>query len=88
MITQRDAERDAVAAAARARVVVEAVDSAADLRQVAELFSRIWTAPLVPPMPHDVMRSLAHAGGRIHAAYRESKLLGAAVAVFGPTVWP
>ena len=84
MITQHDAERDAAGAAARARVAVEAVDSVADLRRVAGLFSWIWAVPEVPPMPHDVMRSLVHAGGRVHAAFREGDLLGAAVAVFGP----
>jgi predicted GNAT superfamily acetyltransferase len=35
-------------------------------------------------MPHDIMRSLVHAGGRVHAAFRDGRLLGAAVAVFGP----
>jgi predicted GNAT superfamily acetyltransferase len=82
-MTQHDAEQDAATAAARARVEVEAVDSVAGLRQVAELFCRIWATRLAP-MPHDIMRSLAHAGGRVHAAYREGRLLGAAVAVFGP----
>jgi predicted GNAT superfamily acetyltransferase len=85
MITYQDAERDAAGAAARARVTVEAVDSVPDLRRVAELFSQIWAAPL-PPMPHDILRSLVHAGGRVHAAFRDGELLGAAVAVFGPPV--
>ncbi len=83
-MAQHDAEQDAVGAAARAQVAVVAVDSVADLRRVAELFSRVWAAPVAPPMPHDIMRSLAHAGGRVHAAFREGQLLGAAVAVFGP----
>jgi predicted GNAT superfamily acetyltransferase len=34
-------------------------------------------------MPHDIMRSLAHAGGQVHGAFREGQLVGAAVAVFG-----
>jgi predicted GNAT superfamily acetyltransferase len=33
-------------------------------------------------MPHDIMRSLVHAGGRVHAAFRHGQLIGAAVAVF------
>jgi len=82
-MTLGEAERDAAGAAARAGVVVRAVDSVVDLRAVADLFSRIWAAPLAPPMPHDIMRSLAHAGGRVHAAFRESQLVGASVAVFG-----
>jgi predicted GNAT superfamily acetyltransferase len=84
VIAQGDADQDAAGAAARAGVAVHTVDSAADLRQVADLFSRVWAVPLLPPMPHDIMRSLAHAGGRVHAAFREGQLVGAAVAVFGP----
>jgi predicted GNAT superfamily acetyltransferase len=84
VMMQHNAEQDAVGAAVRARVAVEVVDSVADLRRVTELFSRIWAVPEVPPFPHDIMRSLAHAGGRVHAAFREGQLLGAAVAVFGP----
>jgi predicted GNAT superfamily acetyltransferase len=83
-MAQHDAEQDAAGAAARAQVAVVAVDSVPDLRRVAELFSRVWAAPVAPPMPHDIMRSLAHAGGRVHAAFRDGQLLGAAVAVFGP----
>jgi predicted GNAT superfamily acetyltransferase len=83
-MAQHDAGQDAAEAAARARVAVEAVDSVADLRRVADLFSRVWAAPQAPPMPHDVMRSLAHAGGRVHAAFWDGRLVGAAVAVFGP----
>lgn len=83
-MAQYDAEQHAAKAAARARVAVEAVDSVADLRRVADLFSRVWAAPQAPPMPHDIMRSLVHAGGRVHAAFRDGWLLGAAVAVFGP----
>jgi predicted GNAT superfamily acetyltransferase len=83
-MTQHGAAQDAATAAARARVAVEAVDSVAGLRRVAELFSRVWAAPQVPPMPHDIMRGLVHAGGRVHAAFRDGRLVGAAVAVFGP----
>jgi predicted GNAT superfamily acetyltransferase len=82
-MTLDEAEQDASGAAAQAGVVVRAVDSVAGLRAVADLFSRIWAAPLVPPMPHDIMRSLAHAGGRVHGALRDGQLIGASVAVFG-----
>ena len=77
-----DAERDAAAAAARASVATGELDTVAGLREAAELFSRIWETPALPPMPHDVMRSLVHAGGRVHAAFRDGRLVGAAVAVF------
>src|SRR5437899_1430979 len=87
-MTGHDAEQDAAKAAARARAAVEEVDSVAGLLQVADLFSRVWAAPQVPPMPHDIMRSLVHAGGRVHAAFRDGRLVGAAVAVFGPPAGP
>jgi len=83
-MNQHDAEQDAAKAVARARAAVEALDSVADLRRVADLFSRVWATPQAPPMPHDIMRSLVHAGGRVHAAFRDGRLVGAAVAVFGP----
>lgn len=82
MTAQDDAERDAAAAAARASVVIGQLDTVAGLREAADLFSRIWETPALPPMPHDVMRSLVHAGGRVHAAFRDGHLVGAAVVVF------
>jgi predicted GNAT superfamily acetyltransferase len=78
-----DAERDAVRASEWAGVSVRALEAPEDLRQLADLFSRMWAAP-VPPVPHDVMRSLVHAGERVHAAFRGGQLVGGAVAVFGP----
>jgi len=82
VITQDEAEQDAAAAAARASVVMAELDTVEGLRGAADLFSRIWETPSVPPMPHDVLRSLVHAGGRVHAAFRDEHLVGAAVAVF------
>src|SRR5215467_28231 len=58
------------------------LDTVEGLRGAADLFARIWEIPAVPPMPHDVLRSLVHAGGRVHAAFRDGRLVGAAVAVF------
>jgi len=81
-MTQEDAERDAAAAAARASVAMGELDTVAGLRAAADLFARIWEIPTVPPMPHDVLRSLVHAGGRVDAAFRDGHLVGAAVAVF------
>jgi predicted GNAT superfamily acetyltransferase len=85
-MTQGDADQEAKDVAARAKVTVREVDTVADLHAVAELMSRIWDAPRVAPMPHDIMRSLVHAGGRVHAAFRDGQLAGACVAVFGPPV--
>lgn len=75
---------DAARAAARAGVEIRAVGDVAGLRAVADLFAVVWAAPAVPPVPHDLMRSLVHAGGAVHAALRGGQLTGAAVAVFGP----
>ena len=75
---------EAAGAAARAGVAVRAVSDVAGLRAVAGLFALVWDAPQVPPMPHDLMRSLAHAGGCVHAAFAGGRLTGASVAVFGP----
>lgn len=75
---------DAEHAAAGAGVSVRTVGDVAGLRAVADLFCQVWAAPEVPPMPHDLMRSLVHAGGAVHAAYRAGQLTGAAVATFGP----
>ena len=82
VITQDAAEQDAAAAAARASVVMAELDTVEGLRGAADLFARIWETPSVPPMPHDIRRSLVHAGGRVHAAFRDGHLVGAAVAVF------
>ena len=81
-MTHEDAERDAAAAAARASVAMGELDTVAGLRAAADLFARIWEIPTVPPMPHDLLRSLVHAGGRVDAAFRDGHLVGAAVAVF------
>jgi len=81
---QSDADQDAESAAERAKVTVREMDTVADLLLVAELFSRIWDAPDVAPMPHDLMRSMVHAGGGVHAAFRSGRLAGACVAIFGP----
>lgn len=83
-VTHSDAAHDAEAAARRANVILRPVYTVADLRRVSDLISRIWEAPAAPPMPHDIMRSLVHAGGRVHAAFHNGQLLGAAVAVFCP----
>ena len=82
MITQDIAEQDAAAAAARASVVMGELETVEGLRGAADLFARIWEIPSVPPMPHDVLRSLVHAGGRVDAAFRDGHLVGAAVVVF------
>jgi predicted GNAT superfamily acetyltransferase len=82
VITHDDAQQDAAAAAARASVVMGELNTVVGLRGAADLFSRIWETPTVPPMPHDILRSLVHAGGRVDAAFRDGQLVGAAVAVF------
>ncbi|MBO1337758.1 chorismate synthase [Streptomyces sp. VRA16 Mangrove soil] len=54
------------------------------IASVADFFSDVWQTPrATPPYPAEVLHSLVHAGGAVHAAYDGEELLGAAVAVFG-----
>lgn len=74
--------RTARAAAVRAGVELVEVTGMEDLREIAALFAEVWgrTSEGVP-MPSESMRSLAHAGGLVNAAYDlgTGRLLGAAV---------
>src|SRR5690242_6410587 len=69
----------AAEAAARAGVTVRAVESSADLRAVSDLLASVWgrNAEGVP-IPSEVMRSLAHAGGCTTAAFTADGTLVAA----------
>ncbi|GAB2811810.1 hypothetical protein GCM10022221_06650 [Actinocorallia aurea] len=79
------AHRQADAAAGAAGVRVEAVEDPARLRAVARLLAEIWeTPPGEDPLPTDVLRSAAHAGGAIHAAYGPQSMIGAGAAIWGP----
>uniref|UniRef100_UPI003F4941F2 chorismate synthase n=1 Tax=Streptomyces chartreusis TaxID=1969 RepID=UPI003F4941F2 len=76
------------AAARTANVTVRTVHAVADIHAVADFFADVWQTPrATPPYPSEVLHSLVHAGGSVHAAYcgRPSgeRLAGAAVAVFG-----
>lgn len=83
------AARDAADAARTAGVTVRVIDDASGIRDVADFFADVWRTPrATPPYPAEVLQSLAHAGGAVHAAYAArpggERLVGAAVAVFGP----
>ncbi|MGW1024127.1 chorismate synthase [Streptomyces sp. NPDC002577] len=80
------AVRDLAAAAAHAAgVTVRTVDDVAGIAAVADFFCDVWKTPRsTPPYPAEVLHSLVHAGGAVHAAYDGERLTGAAVAVFGP----
>jgi predicted GNAT superfamily acetyltransferase len=57
----------------------------ASLAAVAAYFSDVWQTPrTAPPFPAEVLKSLVHAGGAVHAAETDGRLVGAAVAVSGP----
>ncbi|MFC3577863.1 chorismate synthase [Streptomyces yaanensis] len=74
-------------AARAAAVVVRTVHDAVGLAAVADFFSDVWQTPRsTPPYPAEVLHSLVHAGGAVHAAYtvEGERLAGACVAVFGP----
>ncbi|MGP3999084.1 chorismate synthase [Streptomyces sp. 8N706] len=77
------------AAARAAGVTVRTVHDVVGISAVADFFADVWQTPRVtPPYPSEVLHSLVHAGGAVHAAYcagpSGERLAGAAVAVFGP----
>lgn len=65
-------------------VTIRTVHDVASLAAVADYFSDVWRTPrIAPPYPAEVLHSLVHAGGAVHAAYAGPRLAGAAVAVLG-----
>lgn len=67
-----------------AGVTIRTVHDVAGLAAVADHFSDVWHTPrTVPPYPAEVLHSLVHAGGAVHAVYDGQRLAGAAVAVLG-----
>ncbi len=81
--------REAGAAARTAGVTVRTVHDVSGIRAVADFLADVWQMPhATPPYPPEVLHSLVHAGGAVHAAYSEKpsgvRPAGAAVAVFGP----
>ncbi|NEB04842.1 chorismate synthase [Streptomyces sp. SID13726] len=65
-------------------VSIRTVHDVAGLDAVSAYFSEVWRTPrTAPPYPAEVLHSLVHAGGAVHAAYEGERLAGAAVAVFG-----
>jgi predicted GNAT superfamily acetyltransferase len=72
-------------AAVRSVTTVRTVDDVRSVTAVADYLSDVWRTPrAAPPYPAEVLHSLVHAGGAVHAAYDGgARLVGAAVAVFG-----
>lgn len=67
-----------------AGVTIRTVHDVAGLAAVAGYFSDVWRTPrTAPPYPAEVLHSLVHAGGAVHAAHDGQRLAGAAVAVLG-----
>ncbi|MEV3859361.1 chorismate synthase [Streptomyces sp. NPDC050095] len=66
-------------------VTVRPIHEVPRIAAVADFFSDVWQTPRsTPPYPAEVLHSLVHAGGAVHAAYTDAgELCGAAVAVFG-----
>ncbi|WP_372344275.1 chorismate synthase [Streptomyces sp. KL116D] len=66
-------------------VTVRTLHEVPRIAAVADFFSDVWQTPrATPPYPAEVLHSLVHAGGAVHAAYTAAgDLCGAAVAVFG-----
>ncbi|MEU0410432.1 chorismate synthase [Streptomyces griseorubiginosus] len=66
-------------------VSIRTVHDVAGLGAVSAYFGEVWrTPPTAPPYPAEVLHSLVHSGGAVHAAFEKDRLIGAAVAVFGP----
>ncbi|MCX5261535.1 chorismate synthase [Streptomyces canus] len=66
-------------------VSIRTVHDVAGLDAVSAYFGEVWRTPrTAPPYPAEVLHSLVHAGGAVHAAYDGERLAGACVAVFGP----
>jgi predicted GNAT superfamily acetyltransferase len=66
-------------------VTLRTVHDVAGIAAVTDYFSDVWQTPRsTPPYPAEVLHSLVHAGGAVHAAYDGNRLAGASVAVFGP----
>ncbi|WP_031225830.1 chorismate synthase [Streptomyces roseochromogenus] len=67
-----------------AGVTIRTVHDVASLAAVADHFSDVWQTPrTAPPYPAEVLHSLVHSGGAVHAAYDGQRLAGASVAVLG-----
>jgi predicted GNAT superfamily acetyltransferase len=72
-------------AAQAAGVHLRTVHDVTGLAAVADYFSDVWRTPRTsPPIPAEVLHSLVHSGGAVHAAFAGERLAGACVAVFGP----
>ncbi|MFJ4519415.1 chorismate synthase [Streptomyces sp. NPDC088810] len=68
-----------------AGTTIRTVHDVAGLAAVADHFSDVWRTPRsAPPYPAEVLHSLVHAGGAVHAVFAGQRLAGAAVAVLGP----
>ncbi|MEU6376976.1 chorismate synthase [Streptomyces sp. NPDC046909] len=66
-------------------VTLRTVHDVAGIAAVTDYFSDVWQTPRsAPPYPAEVLHSLIHAGGAVHAAYEGARLAGASVAVLGP----
>ena len=80
-----DPARIAGDAARAAGVTVRTVEEPAAIRAVADFLGAVWRMPHgAHPFPTDVLQSLVHAGGAVHAAFAGERVAGAAVAVSGP----
>ncbi|MEU8968723.1 chorismate synthase [Streptomyces monashensis] len=63
---------------------IRTVRDVVGLAAVADHFSDVWRTPrTAPPYPAEVLHSLVHAGGAVHAAHDGRRLAGASVAVPG-----
>jgi len=81
ILLPENADADALAAAERAGVTVEAAEDAAGLTAIEDLFQRVWSTELNRvPINADVLRALSHSGSYVALARSgDGTVAGAAV---------
>src|SRR5215475_11892449 len=77
---------DALSAAAYAGVEVRELATVEDLQSASDLLAQIWHSDdPTDRIPSDLLRALSFAGNYVAGAYDGDKLVGVALAFFGPT---
>jgi predicted GNAT superfamily acetyltransferase len=59
------------------------LEYAPEMRELAEVFARVWERPGEPPISPDTLRALAYSGSYVAGARSGSELVGGAVGWFG-----
>jgi predicted GNAT superfamily acetyltransferase len=85
MTVAATAAQEAAHAAQAAGVRLAEITDLAGFVAVQQLFAEIWRPdPRNPPVTTELLRAFTKAGNYVVAAYRDSRMVGACVAFFGP----